>query len=173
MTTAILDPCDAGITFARRSTCTKTDADVYAEIARAWCEMYPPHKRLKFSMQRYVVHPGFGREVWGRPEIVPREVIALCARVISVEAWRMTEVRLTGKSEKLTEGSDPLHAWWYPLVSGPEVGLHFWRLATGGAIELRSVATIDNAPKLECGRLAECNRRREEATLARMRRAGW
>lgn len=169
MATATLDPRGGGIIHARRGVYTKTEADVYSEIARAWCEMYPLREHPECPMRTHVVSPGFEREVWGRPEIDPQEVIAVCARVISVESWRLTEVQQTAVCSKLEEGLDPVTAWWHPLTSAPEVGLHFWRLAIG-MIELRSVAPIDDSPMLESGRFAERNRRREEAALSRVRR---
>lgn len=165
MTTATLDPQDAGIILARRGICTKNEADVYAEIARAWCGMYPPGEHLEYPMQTHVIAPGFAREVWGREGIDPQEVIAVCARVVSVESWRLTEARHTVVCEILEEGLDPVGSWWHPLTSTPDVGLHFWRLAIG-PIELRSIAPIDDLPRLECGRFTARNRRREQAATS-------
>jgi hypothetical protein len=169
MPAATLDRRDAGVIVARRGVSTRTEADVYAEIARAWCQQHPPSEHLECPMQRHVVGPDFARAVWGRPDIDPQEVIAVCAKVVSVESWRLSEARQTAAGCPMEEGLDPVSAWWHPLRCTAEVGLHFWRLAIG-MIELRSVGPVDDPPRLQFGRFTERNRRREEAALSRIRR---
>ncbi len=93
----------------------------------------------------------------------------MCAMVVSVESWRLLEVRQTAAGCPLKEGLDPVSTWWHPLSSTAEVGLHFWRLGIG-MIELRSVGPVDDPPQLQFGRFTERNRRREELVASRIRR---
>ncbi len=144
MPTATLDQRNAGVIVARRGFSTRTEADMYAEIARAWCQMDHSSERPEYPMQTHVVGPGFARAVWDQPDIDPQEVIAVCAKVVSVESWRLSEVRQTAAGCPLEEALDPVSAWWHPLSSAPEIGLHFWRLATG-MIELRSVGPVQRS----------------------------
>lgn len=121
-------------------------------------------------MKTYAVAPGFAQQVWGRTGVDPQEVIMTCARIISVEAWRLTEARrIAGASSEAREGLDPLASWWLPLASTDEVGVHYWKLGVG-LIELRSVGPVEQPPKLEYGRFAERDRRRETITIRHRRR---
>jgi hypothetical protein len=147
-----------------------TDADVYAVVALAWFHLHQPSEHLANPMKVYAVCPDFARDVWGRPDVDPHEVIAVCARIVSVEKWQLTEGQQTAGCARLTEALDPLNAWWQPLGGADGLGVHYWRLAVG-IIELRSVGPVDQPPALQFGRFTERERRREGLSTSRARTA--
>lgn len=143
---------DPTVIRARRGAPKHNDADVYAEIARAWYRMRPSSDHTEYPMRKHVVTPNFARQVWGRAGIDPQAVIDVCARVVSEDDWRLNrQARQTAKCGRLEHTLDPVTGWWYPLNNTETVGLHFWRLVIG-TIELRSVGPVDESPPLQSGR---------------------
>jgi hypothetical protein len=157
MSTIVLERPRDTTTIVARRLLKRTDADVYAEIARAWYRMRPSSDHLEHPIKKYVVAPSFARQVWDQPGIDPHAVIDVCARVVSEDDWRLREqTRQTVVCSHLEDGLDPVNGWWHPLGSIGEVtvGLHFWRLAIG-TIELRSVGPADEAPQLQAPPVAK------------------
>jgi len=130
----------------------QTDADVYAGIARAWWSLYSDSERHEHLMRTYLVRPGFAQEVWGRSDVDPQDVLAACARLVSMEDYRMREAaQMTRAGGKLRESLDPRHGWWAPLAGTPELGIHFWQLVLV-PVDLRSIGPVDEPPLLQYGR---------------------
>lgn len=170
MDTATLDRLDIAMIVARRGATNRTAADVYAGIVEAWFHLYHPSRHLENPMKVYVVCPDFARDVWERTDVDPHDVFATCARIVSIENWRLTESQQTAGCDKLTEALDPLSAWWHPLGTTDGLGVHYWRLAVN-IIELRSIGLVAMPPKLQCGRFTERQSRHQELSASRTRTA--
>jgi hypothetical protein len=113
-----------------------------------------PGEHHKHLMRTYLVHPGFATEVWGRSDVDPHDVLAVCARLIALEDFRVkATATMTQKGEKLSEGFDPRCGWWLPLTDSPELGIHFWQLVLV-PVELRCIGPVDDPPSLQYGRFA-------------------
>jgi hypothetical protein len=109
-------------------------------------------------MRTYLVHPGFTEEVWGRHDVDPHDVLAVCASLVALEDYRIGEqASLTKKCDGLTEGLDPIRGWWLQLPNAPKLGVHFWQLVIV-PVELRSIGPIDDPPPLQYGRFTERER---------------
>ncbi len=129
----------------------RTDADVYAGIARAWWSMHRPVEHHEHPMRTYLVRPGFVEEVWGE-NVDPYDVLAACATIVSFEDFRVREQAIhTAIGTGLTEALDPHRGWWYPLAKTPELGIHFWQLVIV-PVELRCIGPVDDPPPLQLGR---------------------
>jgi hypothetical protein len=105
-------------------------------------------------MRTYLVRPGFADEVRRCSQVDPHDVFAVCARLVSMDDFRVRETAtITKKCEGLTEGLDPLRGLWLPLTNTPELGVHFWQLVVV-PVELRCIGPVDDPPSLEYGRFA-------------------
>lgn len=136
-----------------------SDADVYAGIAHAWWSMHRAGEHHEHLMRTYLVNPGFAEEVWGRSDVDPHDVLAVCARLIVLEDYRARETAtMTQKGGKLTEGLDPRGGWWQPLTNTPELGIHFCQLVLV-PVELRCIGPVDDPPPLRYGRFARARLR--------------
>lgn len=99
----------------------RTDADVYAGIVRAWWSMHRAHH--EHLMRTYLVRPGFADEVWDRDDVDPKDVLKVCARIITFEDFRLREYATqTATGTALTEALDPHRGWWHPLTNTPSLG---------------------------------------------------
>ena len=131
-----------------------SDADVYAGIARAWWITHRAGEHHESPMRTYLVRPGFADEMWRHSEVDPHDVLAVCARLVAMEDFRVREAAtMTRKCEGLTEGLDPVRGLWLPLTDTPELGVHFWQLVVV-PVELRCIGPVDDPPSLEYGRFA-------------------
>jgi hypothetical protein len=132
-----------------------TETELYAEIVRAWCRIYPPAARVRHPMQPFAINRAFTPAVWGQREDYAQKIIAVCARVISRrqphgEGAQQVSV-LTATPQ---ESSDPATAWWQEVPELGGLGLHFWVLGNG-TVELRGLAAYDEPPTPEYGRFAD------------------
>jgi hypothetical protein len=133
----------------------QSDGEVYAGIARAWWQMHRAGEHHQHPMRTFVVRQGFAEEVWGRPDVDPHDVLAVCARLVTMEDFRIRETAtITRRCEGLTEGLDPIHGFWLALTNTPELGIHFWHLVLV-PVELRRIGPVDDPPSLEHGRFAQ------------------
>lgn len=138
-----------------------TEADVYAEIVRAWVQMYRYSDRLDHPMQPFVATSDLTYAV--RKAANPEQIVTACARILSTEGWLLRDaVPICGKLQ-FTEALDPISAWWLPLDDKSGLGIHFWRLVNR-TIELRTIGRIESSPELRFGRFAEREKRRERAS---------
>jgi hypothetical protein len=147
------------VSCARRSV--RSDADVYAGIVLAWWGMYRQGEHLEHPMSPYVIGPGFARTVWSRVATDRGRIFVACARIVSVEKWRLADARRLAVECLFTEALDPASVWWLPIDESSGVGVHFWRLVNR-TIELRSVGALHAPPELQFGRFAARERRRHE-----------
>lgn len=138
------------------SACCKTDADVYAEIARAWWLMCRQGEHPAHPMRMHLVAPGFAEEVWGRDDVDPHDVIAVCARIVSWEDYGLLQRQAmqTQLCKGLREALDPVSSWWHPLTNSPELGIHFWTHVLV-PVELQCIGRVDDPPPLRYGRFAK------------------
>jgi hypothetical protein len=131
----------------------RTDADVYAGIVRAWWSMHRAHH--EHLMRTYLVRPGFADEVWDRDDVDPKDVLEVCARIITFEDFRLREhATQTATGTALAEVLDPHRSWWHPLTNTPELGIHFWQLVLV-PIELRCIGPVGDPPPLQYGQFPE------------------
>lgn len=139
-----------------RAVQSHSDGDVYTGIAGAWWSMHPGEHH-EHRMRTYLVHPGFAEEVWGRSEVDPDDVLAVCARLIALADFRVkATATMTQKGKGLSEGLDPRCGWWLPLTNTPELGIHFWQLVLV-PVELRCIGPVDDPPSLQYGRFAQAH----------------
>lgn len=132
-----------------------TDADVYAGIARAWCSMHRPGEHYEHPMRPFLVDPGFTEEVWGRRDVDPHDVLAVCGKLVALADYQVREqATMTQKCDGLTESLDPVRGFWLALPNTPGLGLHFWQLVVV-PVELLCIGPVDDPPALRYGRFAE------------------
>lgn len=142
----------------RLSPSPYSEAELYAAIARAWHAMHQPGEHIRRSMQSYVLGPPFASTAESEPGPVRGEIVAVCARIVSLYRWELPDLRVAkhavGFGVVPREALDPATPLWHPLPVTSGRGVHFWRLGAG-PIELRCVGSFDHAPSLEFGRFAD------------------
>lgn len=140
---------DEGDSFA-----VATEVELYTEIARAWCRIYPPATRVRYPMQPFAVGPDLASVIWEQREDYAQNVIAVCARVVSRREPQGEGAQQVGALTATPEESlDPATDWWLAVPELGELGLHFWVLGNG-TVELRKLAPYDDPPLAEYGRFA-------------------
>jgi hypothetical protein len=140
---------------AQDSFAIATETELYAEIARAWCRIYPPAARVRHPMQPFAVNRVFTSAVWGQREDYAQKIIAVCARVISRRQPHGEGAQpVSALTATPRESLDPATAWWQAVPELGALGLHFWVLGNG-TIELRSLAAYDEPPMPEYERFAD------------------
>lgn len=139
-----------------RSFCSEDE--LYAAVAHTWYCLHPPGEHIRRPMQPYVLGPHFASTAKSEPGPVREEIIAVCARIVSMYRWELPDAivakHAVGFGRVPQEALDPATPLWHPLPTTPRLGVHFWRLGAG-PIELRSVGLFDHAPPLEFHRFAD------------------
>jgi hypothetical protein len=157
----------------RAVTPMASEADLYAAIVSAWYQTHPQGEHIKRPIRPYVFGPEFAKAVWVQPNVIRRHLVAVCARIVSLEAWQLPELLVAKNAPGMgvvpKEILDPAVALWHPANTPAELGVHFWRLGAG-MIELRDVGPFDRPPALEFGRFAEAERRLEEEAVLHWRK---
>jgi hypothetical protein len=143
----------------------RTDGEVYAGIADAWWLMHRQGEHREHLMRTHLVRPGFAKEVWGRYDVDPQDVLTVCALIVTLEDFRICKrATQTTTGTALTETFDPRCGWWHPLRHHPEMGIHFWQLVL--VVELRCIAPVGDPPPLQYGRFGERDLRTHLTTHA-------
>lgn len=120
--------------------------------------MHQPGEHIRHPMQPYVLGPDFASTAQSESRQVRGEIVALCARIVSLYRWELPDLRVAkhaaGFGKVPQEALDPATPLWHPLPMTSGLGVHFWWLGAGPT-ELRSVGRFNHAPALEFDRFAE------------------